>query len=116
MRFLVDECTGPAVAAWLGSQGYNVASIHDDSPGVSDLEVLRRAVHESRILVTNDKDFGEWAYRAGLEHHGIVLLRLDDERTGNKIRVLESVLKQFASELPARFVVVTDTHIRFGSQ
>lgn len=27
MRFLVDECTGPKVAAWLRSEGHDVFSL-----------------------------------------------------------------------------------------
>ena len=29
MRFLVDECTGPAVADWLRQQGHDVLSAYD---------------------------------------------------------------------------------------
>jgi uncharacterized protein with PIN domain len=32
MRFLVDECTGPAVAKWLREQGHDVVSVYDESP------------------------------------------------------------------------------------
>jgi uncharacterized protein with PIN domain len=30
MRFLVDECTGPAVAHWLRLQNHDVVSVFDD--------------------------------------------------------------------------------------
>jgi len=59
MRFLVDECTGPAVAAWLKDEGHDVYSVYDESPGIKDAEIIRRAVDEDRILITNDKDFGD---------------------------------------------------------
>jgi hypothetical protein len=36
MRFLVDECTGPAVAAWLKDQGYDVFSIFEKARGIND--------------------------------------------------------------------------------
>jgi hypothetical protein len=29
MRFLVDECTGPGVAAWLRNQNHEVFSVKD---------------------------------------------------------------------------------------
>ncbi len=46
-------------------------------PGVSDVEVLRRAIGENRILLTFDKDFGELAWRAGLPATaGVILFRL----------------------------------------
>ena len=33
MRFLVDECTGPAVAEWLHAQGHEVFSVYDSARG-----------------------------------------------------------------------------------
>jgi predicted nuclease of predicted toxin-antitoxin system len=116
MRFLVDECTGPAVAQWLKGEGYNIYSVFDESPGILDEEVLRRAVNEQRVLITNDKDFGERVYRLHQPHHGVVLLRLDDERSQNKIAVLNDLLKKYKKELVDQFVVVTEKQVRFGAQ
>ena len=31
MRFLVDECTGPAVGAWLRDQNHEVFSVFDEA-------------------------------------------------------------------------------------
>jgi predicted nuclease of predicted toxin-antitoxin system len=59
MKFLVDECTGPAVARWLEQQGYDVSSIYDQARGVDDDEVIKIAQDEGRILITNDRGFGE---------------------------------------------------------
>jgi predicted nuclease of predicted toxin-antitoxin system len=52
--------------------------------------VIQRAFAENRILITNDKDFGEKVYREQLPHKGVILLRLADERSAIKIDVLES--------------------------
>ncbi len=43
MRFLVDECTGPAVARWLQEQGYEVFSVYEEGRGMADEEVIRKA-------------------------------------------------------------------------
>ncbi len=115
MRFLVDECTGPRVARWLRSQGHNVVSVYEEARGIPDDEVIRRAYEESRILITNDKDFGEKVYREGRRHHGIILLRLEDERAQVKIQVLERLLSHYGEELQDRFVVVTERYTRFAS-
>ena len=114
MRFLVDECTGPAVATWLAEQGHDVFSGYDHAPGIDDGEVLRRAFEEARTLVTNDKDFGEKVYRERRPHHGIVLLRLADERSFQKIEALRKLLVQHAHLLEDRFVVVTKEQVRFA--
>jgi predicted nuclease of predicted toxin-antitoxin system len=114
MRFLVDECTGPAVARWLVSQGHDVLSIYDDARGISDDEVLSLAHGEGRILITNDKDFGEKVYRERREHRGVVLLRLADERSANKIDVLARLLGEYAERLADQYVVATETQVRFA--
>lgn len=114
MRFLVDECTGPAVARWLARQGHDAFSVFDELPGMSDEEVIRRAYDERRILITNDKDFGEKVYRQGYPHCGVVLLRLDNERSANKISVLRNLLSEYEDRLSDRFVVVTREQVRFS--
>jgi predicted nuclease of predicted toxin-antitoxin system len=76
--------------------------------------VIRRAYDERRILITNDKDFGEKVYRQGDPHRGVVLLRLDNERSANKISVLRNLLSEYADRLHDRFVVVTEEQVRFS--
>jgi predicted nuclease of predicted toxin-antitoxin system len=116
MRFLVDECTGPAVAHWLEESGHEVFSVFDEAPGMSDTEVIRQAHEERRILITNDKDFGEKVHREQFPHCGIVLLRLDDERSQNKIAVLRRLLNDHSDRLRNRFVVATAEQVRFANE
>jgi predicted nuclease of predicted toxin-antitoxin system len=114
VRFLVDECTGPAVGHWLRAQQHDVFSIYETARGMNDDEVIRRAFAEGRIIVTNDKDFGEKIYRERLPHKGVILLRLADERSAVKIGVLQRLLSSHANRIPGQFVVVTETKVRFA--
>ena len=114
MRFLVDECTGPKVAAWLHSQGHEIFSVFDEAHGIEDDEVIRKAYAESWILITNDKGFGEKVYRERRPHRGVIFMRLEDERADNKIEVLRRLLTGYADRLEDQFVVVTDTRVRFA--
>lgn len=116
MRFLVDECTGPAVAIWLLGEGHEVYSVYDQSPGASDDDLLARAARDGWIVITNDGDFGELIFREGRPHRGVVFMRLDDERAANKIRVLGRLFAGYGDQLPNQFVVVTETQVRFASQ
>jgi predicted nuclease of predicted toxin-antitoxin system len=81
---------------------------------MEDDEVIRKAYEESWILVTNDKDFGEKVYRERRPHRGVLLMRLEDERANNKIQVLTRLLEGYADSLAGKFVVVTETHVRFA--
>lgn len=114
MRFLVDECTGPSVAKWLRESGYDVFSVYEESRGIDDSTVIRKAWREHRILITNDKDFGEKVHREHIPHRGIILLRLSDERSSNKIQVLQKLLTHYSDYLEGQFIVATESHVRFS--
>lgn len=114
MRFLVDECTGPKVAAWLREQAHEVFSVFDEARGMDDDAVLRKACAEGWILITNDKDFGDMVYRERRPHRGVIFMRLADERSTNKIAVLRRLLELYEDKLPDQFVVVTESQVRFG--
>jgi predicted nuclease of predicted toxin-antitoxin system len=114
MRFLVDECTGSRVRSWLAEIGHEVLSIYDEARGLTDDEILTKAFAESWILITNDKDFGELVFRERRPHHGVVFLRLEDERSIAKISALKKLLENYADRIPNRFVVVTDSQVRFA--
>ncbi|MDJ0567923.1 MAG: DUF5615 family PIN-like protein [Pleurocapsa sp. MO_192.B19] len=116
MRFLVDECTGTRVAGWLREQGYEVFSVYEEARGITDNTVIKKAFNENWILITNDKDFGEKVYREQTPHRGIILLRLQDERSANKIDVLQRLLSVYRERIPDRFVVVTETQVRFRTK
>lgn len=95
-------------------QGYEVFSVYEAMRGASDDEVLQKAYTENWILVTSDKDFGDKVYREKQLHRGIILLRLDDDRSQQKIVALQRVLSRYASRLPNNFVVVTEKTVRFA--
>ena len=77
MRLLANENFPSDAVTALRLKGYDVAWVREDSPGITDLQVLERAQRESRILITFDKDFGELAFRDGLPAScGIILFRI----------------------------------------
>jgi predicted nuclease of predicted toxin-antitoxin system len=114
MRFLVDECTGPAVARWLREQQHEVFSVYEEARGLDDDSIIQKAHAENWILITNDKDFGEKVYRQQLPHKGVVFLRLDDERAASKIAAVRRLLESCADRLADQFVVVSEAQVRFA--
>ena len=116
MRFLVDECTGPGVARWLREEKHEVFSVYEEARGTSDHDILEKALADNRILITNDKDFGEKIFRERRSHRGVILLRLADERAASKTSALRRLLTGYADRLPDHFTVVTDTSVRISSE
>ncbi len=114
MRFLVDECTGSKVAEWLRDANYEVFSVFDQARGMTDNDILAKAFTENWILITNDKDFGEMVFRERRTHHGVVFMRLDDERATNKLEVLRRLLESYAEKLPEELSSLPKRIVRFA--
>ena len=112
MQFIVDESAGVAVVAYLRSVGHDVFAVAEIMRQADDPDILALALSQSRILVTNDKDFGELVFRSGQTHHGVLLLRLHNESATNRVRVVKSVLEYYADRLSGHFVVATETSVR----
>jgi len=112
VRFCVDESTGKAVANYLRDQGYDVWSVIESAPGIDDSEILQKSHSEHRILVTNDKDFGELVFRHKMPVAGVILLRLLEETPANKVRVVEAVLDRWGTDLKGFYITATESIIR----
>ena len=116
MRFLVDECTGRNVGRWLKGEGHEVFSVFEEARGMKDEAILQKAADEDWIIITNDKGFGEQVFRDKRAHQGIVLLRLSDERSRNKIEILQKLLSSYANQIVGKYVVVTESRVRFADR
>ena len=65
MRSLADESCDFVVVAALRSAGHEVNTVADVNPGAEDDVVLAMARDDARVLLTEDKDFGQLAYAGG---------------------------------------------------
>ena len=111
MRFLLDESADLPLADYLRAKGHDVTTIVEDyTHSIKDTEVLSIAVSEQRILITNDKDFGELVFHRSLPHRGIILFRLEEEPISLKEQWLDRVLRQYKEV--ADFLVITERGIR----
>jgi predicted nuclease of predicted toxin-antitoxin system len=112
MRFLTNENISVTVVRVLREHGYDVLAVKDSMRSETDDAILARAQAEGRLVVTQDKDFGELAFRSRLPAPcGIVLFRLGgvgpDSDNRRMLEVLES-----DTDWAGNMVVATDTHIR----
>ena len=77
MRILANENVAGQIVEALRQDGDDVTWILEDAPGSVDSDVLRRAGEEGRLVLTFDKDFGEFAFRARMPAPaGGILLRV----------------------------------------
>jgi predicted nuclease of predicted toxin-antitoxin system len=112
VNFLANENFPLDAVEVLRVAGHDVAWIRTDSPGITDPQVLARAVAEERILLTFDKDFGELAFHAGLPATcGIVLFRLPASSAG-QLAAQVAVAIASRTDWAGHFSVVEPTRIR----
>jgi predicted nuclease of predicted toxin-antitoxin system len=113
VKFLADECCDALLVAGLRQAGHDVLFVMESARGADDATVLQQAASDQRILLTEDKDFGELVVRLGLPAYGIVLLRLNPADSAAKLARLQEVLLHDASRLPHFLVVVDADKARF---
>jgi len=112
MRVLVDENMPWRVVVELRRAGYEVLSAMESMSAEPDEAILERARMESRLVITQDKDFGQLAFRARLSADcGIILFRLDGEDPQSDCRrVLETL--RCRQDWRGCFAVVTGDRVR----
>lgn len=112
LRFLVDESTGIQVSLFLTSQGFDSISATEKFLGFNDLNLLKIAEIEKRIVITNDKDFGELIFYRKLNSFGVILLRLKNESVSHKIKLIDILLKNYPDKISGSFIVISEDTIR----
>ena len=114
MQFLADESCDSRVVQALRPAGHDVAAIAKESPGIPDGEVLGRARREQRILLTEDKDFGQPVVAAGLgKQEGLVLIRCPEDGRADLPAAITALVTEAAGRLFGAVVVWTPTRTRF---
>lgn len=97
MKLLANENFPKASVLLLRDLGYDITSIGEDNPSISDKLVMEIAEAEQRIILTFDRDYGELIYKYNYKpEQGVVYLRLENytpEDPAKHVHELLSVLK-----------------------
>ena len=112
MRFLLDVCAASLrLQDELAAQGHDVLSALERNPRATDEELLALAMAERRILVTEDKDFGELVFVRRLPHPCIV--RFVGMTVAEKVTAMQELIEQHAEAMSrGALVVVTPRRVR----
>lgn len=116
LTFLADESCDFAVVRTLRACGHDVLAVVEDSPGASDYQVLKRAVNEKRIILTEDKDFGEWVFAHGEETFGVLLIRFPGNMRSTLTKGIESLVTEHGGDLVKKFTVLEPGRARIRKQ
>lgn len=98
--------------AALRQAAYNTRFICEDCPGVADSVVLELAEQDDRVLLTEDKDFGDLVFRAAQAAHGVMLIRLSELPPLEAAALVLEVVEAHRDELIGRFAVLNSRALR----
>lgn len=115
MRFLADECCDAGTVEYLRAADHDILYAKESLRGFDDDRILEIAESQGRILLTEDKDFGELVYRLRRTTYGIVLLRFEVSERRSKAQRLRDLINAMSSELVGKFVVLDARKVRIRS-
>jgi predicted nuclease of predicted toxin-antitoxin system len=110
--WLADECVDASLVAQLRRTGEDVAYVAEFSSGLSDAEAIALAQRERRLLLTEDKDFGDLVFRQGRPVPGVLLLRIEPDQREIKWPRLQFVIARLGDGLFGRYTVLEPTRFR----
>jgi predicted nuclease of predicted toxin-antitoxin system len=114
MRVLADESCDFAVVRALRAAGHDVTAVVESHPGACDEDVIQLALSEQRVLITEDKDFGQLLHAAGGANVGVVFVRFPAAARAELAATVEDLFAKHGSELPDRFAVVQPGRLRIS--
>jgi predicted nuclease of predicted toxin-antitoxin system len=110
--WLADECVAASLVETLRSSGHDVVYIAETAAGFSDADVIALAAREARLLLTEDKDFGDLVFRRGRPVPGIVLMRVGSENAKLQALRLAAAISEYGERLFGQYVVVEEARFR----
>ncbi len=97
----------------LRNLGHDIAAISEDSPGITDVAVLEKAIRERRIILTFDRDYGELIFKKGLPSPpGIIFFRFIPKSPEEPAECLNLLLQISELTLEGKFSVVDQDKVR----
>jgi predicted nuclease of predicted toxin-antitoxin system len=112
---LADENIDARLVSALRFNNINVTSIKEDHPGVKDEEVIRLSKNPQSIILTEDKDFGEWVYSHNEKEISVILLRYNSIDLERIIPILLNLIITKGEGLYGKFTTITINKIRIRS-
>ena len=78
---LADENIHGFIIKTLREAGFEVVSVGELASGSKDEVVIQMALQHNYLLLTEDKDFGEWVFAHGVKGFSVIFLRYSKNDT-----------------------------------
>ena len=109
---LADENISQEIIVALRNIGIEVYSIYQSNRGISDEEIIQLSRNPPRIILAEDKDFGEWVFSHHIENISVLFLRYHFTETDEIIKILSKILLDNKIDLFKKFTTITTKKIR----
>ena len=116
IKFIIDAGVGRSIEEWLISQNFMVLSIVSINPEMEDIKIVELAQREDAIIITMDKDFGELVFKQKVLHKGILLLRLEDAISSEKLAVIQTIIPFQLEKIKSNFSVYQNGKLRIRKE
>ncbi|EPG73860.1 toxin-antitoxin system, toxin component, PIN domain protein [Leptospira fainei serovar Hurstbridge str. BUT 6] len=111
-NLLADGNVDIRIVRELGNFGYIVHSISEDYKGLSDYQIIQLAKRLDSVILTLDKDFGEWVFSHKEDSLGVIFLRYDAKEYQKITVSLTKLLELHDVNLKGKFAILTLTKVR----
>lgn len=109
---LADEGLNGNLIKALRADGYQVEWIKEIEVGMADIDVIALAREKGSVLITEDKDFGEWIFSHHISGLTIIFLRYDKEDYLAILSYLKSILRSKVNEDKKEFITINKNKVR----
>ena len=109
---LADENIDHKIIREIREAGFEVHSIYELMRGTSDESIIDLSRNPPRIILTEDKDFGEWVYAHNVQDISVLFLRYHFKDTEIITKIILKLLTERANSLFGHFTTVTIHKIR----
>jgi predicted nuclease of predicted toxin-antitoxin system len=113
MSLLANENFPKASVLLLLNMNYDVLSIREDNPSISDTGIMEIAEKEQRIIVTFDRDYGDLIFRYNFKpSKGVIYLRIETFWRKEPAIHVHYLLNIMKVETDRRLTVFNETSVR----
>ncbi len=112
LNILADEDVNFKIVKKLRIEGFKVTSILEEFKGLDDKEILNITKEKQFVLLTEDKDFGEWVFAHHKTDVSVIFLRYKAKDFEAITDSIIKILNKYGDLLLNKFVVITPNKIR----
>lgn len=109
---LADENIDHNLIKAIRNAGFEVHSIYESNRGMSDEAIIGFSRNPPRIILTEDKDFGEWVFAHHISDISVIFLRYAFSETEIISEILIRLLNERSEGLFGHFTTITTQKIR----